>query len=64
MDVNSGINPYYQAATSLMEAQLAFLEDSIGRQLTSDEKDNIHEFYMTLHVRTREEFEDRFGSLL
>lgn len=58
------INTYYEAAINLMHNQLAWLEKAVGRELTADEKDNIYEFYQTLHERTREEFESRFGPLL
>ena len=57
-------NPFYEAAANLMHNQLAYLEKAVGRPLTDEEKDNIHEFYSKLHQHTRDDFEDRFGLLL
>lgn len=64
MEVHSGINPYYEAAINHMQDQLNYLEKAIGRKMTAEEKDNIYEFFQTLHPRTREDFEDKFGPLL
>lgn len=57
-------NPFYEAAVNHMANQLAYLEKLVGRPLTDEEKDNIHEFYQGLHPRSKEEFEDKFGPLL
>lgn len=57
-------NPFYEAASNHMANQLAYLEKAIGRPLTEEEKENIHEFYQSLHPRTKEDFEERFGQLL
>lgn len=57
-------NAFYEAAVNHMANQLAYLEKLVGRPLTSDEKENIYEFYQGLHPRSKEEFEERFGPLL
>lgn len=57
-------NPFYEAAVNHMAAQLAYLEKLVGRPITEEEKENIYEFYQTLHIHTREEFEDKFGPVL
>lgn len=57
------INPFYEAAINHMSIQLAWLEETVGRPLTDDEKDNLRKFVKSLHPRNQEEFEDRFGNV-
>lgn len=57
-------NPFYEASINHMANQLAYIEKLLGRPLTDDEKDNIHEVYDRLHPRSKEEFENKFGKLL
>jgi hypothetical protein len=57
-------NPFYEAAVNHMAAQLAYLEKLVGRPLTEEEKENIHQFYQGLHPRSREAFEERYGAIL
>lgn len=57
-------NPFYEACANHMANQLAYLEKAVGRPLTEEEKENIHEFYDKLHPRSKEAFEERFGSIL
>lgn len=58
------INPYYEAAVNHMTVQLNYLEELIGRELTVDEKDNLHEFYLTLPPNIQAEFETHLDRLV
>ena len=57
-------NPFYEAAVNHMADQLAYLEKLVGRPITDEEKDNMYEFYSSLHPRTKEAFEDHYGPIL
>ena len=57
-------NEFYQAAVNQMTVQINYLEKLIGRSLTDDEKDNIHEFFSNLDLNTQSKFEAQVGSLL
>ena len=57
-------NPFYEAAVNHMAVQINELETLINRKLTVDEKDNLHEFYLTLPVNIQVEFELKYGPLL
>jgi len=57
-------NPFYEAAVNHMAAQIAYLEKLVGRPITDEEKENMYEFYQGLHPRTRESFEEHYGSVL
>lgn len=57
-------NPYYEAAVNHMAVQVQCLEDLIGRSLTPNEKDNLHEFVYSLDPSIQAEFESRAGNLL
>ena len=58
------VNPFYKAAADMMFMQLEFLEELIGRPLTSAERDNLHEFYLTLPPNLQSEFEVMCGPLV
>lgn len=58
------INPFYEAAVNHMTVQVNYLEELIGRSLTVDEKDNLHEFYLTLPPNIQSEFESKMGYLV
>lgn len=57
-------NPFYEAATLHMVAQINYLEELIGRSLTPAERDNLHEFYLGLPLNIQSEFEVKMGYLL
>jgi hypothetical protein len=58
------INQFYEAAVNHMAIQLAYLEKAIGRSITDEEKENLGEFVRGLDRKTREDFEEKLGSIL
>lgn len=63
MEVNV-TNSFYESAVNHMVTQLNYLEKLIGRKLTPDEKDNLHEFYSSLDSNIKYKFESELGSLV
>lgn len=57
-------NPFYQTAVDHMSTQINYLEELIGRELTSSEKENIHEFFHLLNPNLKSRFEDKLGPLV
>lgn len=57
-------NPYYTAAVDKMKAQINYLEELLGRNLTPSEKDNIHSFFYSLNPAIQDKFEEVAGPLL
>lgn len=55
---------HYQLAAIRMLDQLQVLSELIGRDLTSSERENIHDFLLDLPITIQEEFEERAGRLL
>lgn len=58
------VNPFYESAVNHMAVQLRFLEELIGRELTIEEKENLHEFYSLLNPNLKSDFEAKLGPLL
>lgn len=57
-------NEFHQAALEKMNTQLNYLQELLGRDLTLEERDNIHGFYETLDLNLQYEFESKLGRLL
>lgn len=63
MDVNAE-NPFYEAATNHMVAQINYLETLLERTLEDHELDNMYEFYTGLPKSIKDKFEEQFESLV
>lgn len=59
-----GMNPFYSAAVEHAENQINYLEELLNRQLTEDERENIHEFLAGLDEDIQFQFENKIGRLL
>ena len=57
-------NPFYEAAINHMDAQLNYLEQTVGRSLTDEEKNNLGLFFEGLDRKVREDFQEKLGSIL
>lgn len=58
------VNQFYQAAANHMHVQINYLEELIGRSLSPDELENLHEFYDLLDESTKFKFESKVGNLV
>jgi len=58
------VNEFYQAAADHMTVQINYLQELIGRSLSPDELEHLHEFYETLDDGLKFDFESKLGPLV
>ena len=58
------MNEFYEASVERMHTQINYLQELIGRNLTDDELENLHEFFSNLDPSIQHQFVSQVGDLI